>query len=205
MEQPHLKFAFLEGGVGWACTLFNDLVEHWKLRNVKAMQKLMDPSKLDRSSVADILVQYGGARYKGLIEQMGAEAGSALPPENLKELDDWSALTINGPADFATMFSNFYFGCEGGDRTTKFAFDTDVNACGARLQPLYGSDIGHFDVADITAAFAEAYEQVEEGLLTEDQFRDFTFGNVAKLHASMNPNFFNGTSVEQAVKELAVV
>ena len=29
---PDLRFAFLEGGVGWACQLFADLIEHWERR-----------------------------------------------------------------------------------------------------------------------------------------------------------------------------
>jgi predicted TIM-barrel fold metal-dependent hydrolase len=29
---PELRFAFLEGGVGWGCQLFGDLVEHWERR-----------------------------------------------------------------------------------------------------------------------------------------------------------------------------
>jgi len=44
---PGLRFAFLEGGVGWACQLFGDLIEHWERRNRTAMER-MDPRKLDR-------------------------------------------------------------------------------------------------------------------------------------------------------------
>ena len=29
---PQLKFAFMEGGVGWARTLYCDLVSHWAKR-----------------------------------------------------------------------------------------------------------------------------------------------------------------------------
>jgi hypothetical protein len=46
-----------------------------------------------------------------------------------------------------------------------------------------------------------AFSLVEEGLLTEDQFRDFTYLNPAKLHTAVNPGFFDGTRVEQAVRE----
>ena len=28
---PELRFAFLEGGVGWACGLYSDLIGHWKI------------------------------------------------------------------------------------------------------------------------------------------------------------------------------
>src|SRR5208337_4129639 len=33
---PQLRFAFLEGGVGWASQLFGDLIEHWERRSAKA-------------------------------------------------------------------------------------------------------------------------------------------------------------------------
>ena len=32
---PELRFAFLEGGVGWACQLFGDLIEHWERRSAQ--------------------------------------------------------------------------------------------------------------------------------------------------------------------------
>ena len=48
----------------------------------------------------------------------------------------------------------------------------------------------------------EAYELFEEGLMTETDFRDFTFTNPAMLHAGMNPDFFKGTPVESEVDEL---
>jgi hypothetical protein len=35
--------------------------------------------------------------------------------------------------------------------------------------------------------------------VTDQDFREFTFTNAARLHTRNNPNFFNGTVVEQAV------
>ena len=32
---PDLRFGFLEGGAGWACQLFADLIEHWERRGEK--------------------------------------------------------------------------------------------------------------------------------------------------------------------------
>jgi hypothetical protein len=32
---PTLKMEFLEGGVGWACGLYSDLIGHWKKRNLE--------------------------------------------------------------------------------------------------------------------------------------------------------------------------
>ena len=46
----------------------------------------------------------------------------------------------------------------------------------------------------------EAYEMVEDGLMTGDDFRDFTFHNPLRFFTDLNPTFFDGTSVEAEVK-----
>jgi hypothetical protein len=51
----------------------------------------------------------------------------------------------------------------------------------------------------------EAYELVEHDLLTTDDFRDFVFTNVAGFYAGSNPDFFKGTTVEQAVAALTTI
>lgn len=50
---------------------------------------------------------------------------------------------------------------------------------------------------DTTQVLAEAYELVDDGLLTADDFRDFVFGNAVRLWAGTNPDFFTGTAIEQ--------
>jgi len=57
-------------------------------------------------------------------------------------------------------------------------------------------------VPDMTEIAEEAYEMVENGQISEDDFRDFVFGNPARLWAGMNPNFFKNTRVEVAVAEV---
>ena len=47
---------------------------------------------------------------------------------------------------------------------------------------------------------AEAYELVEDELLSPDDFRAFTFENAVRLHATVNPGFFRGTSVAAAAE-----
>ncbi len=64
---------------------------------------------------------------------------------------------------------------------------------------MIGSDISHWDVPDMTGPVAEAHELLEHGRITEQDFREFTFLNPAGLHAGMNPDFFRGTVVEEAV------
>ena len=49
----------------------------------------------------------------------------------------------------------------------------------------------------------EAWELVEHGMITEADFREFTFENAARLHTALNPDFFKGTAVEGAVAKLA--
>ena len=48
----------------------------------------------------------------------------------------------------------------------------------------------------------EAHELVEDGLISEEDFRDYTFVNAATLYAGMNPDFFKGTVCEAAVTKL---
>ena len=47
----------------------------------------------------------------------------------------------------------------------------------------------------------EAYELVEEGLISADNFRDFTFANSVHLWGTQNPRFFEGTAVAKAAAE----
>jgi hypothetical protein len=73
---------------------------------------------------------------------------------------------------------------------------------GARLNAIFSSDIGHFDVPDMTAVVPEAHEPVEHGLITEDDFRDFTFANAVRFWGEVNPDFFKGTLVENEAAEV---
>ena len=43
----------------------------------------------------------------------------------------------------------------------------------------------------------EAYELVEHGHIDEEQFRAFVFDNPVRLWTGMNPEFFDGTVIEQ--------
>jgi hypothetical protein len=48
----------------------------------------------------------------------------------------------------------------------------------------------------------EAYELVEHGLLTDDDFRDFMFTNAVRFWGEVNPDFFKGTVVEKQAAEV---
>jgi hypothetical protein len=55
-------------------------------------------------------------------------------------------------------------------------------------------------VPDLTDALAEAYGLVEEGILSEADFKAYVFENPYKLYTEANPDFFKGTSVEEKMK-----
>jgi hypothetical protein len=52
--------------------------------------------------------------------------------------------------------------------------------------------------APLRARDGSAYELVENGLLTTDGFRDFTFANAVRRWGEVNPRFFEGTAVAKA-------
>jgi hypothetical protein len=99
----------------------------------------------------------------------------------------------------AALRRAFYFGCEADDPITAWAFDKHGQH---RLRPIFSSDVGHFDVVDMSEVLEEAWELVEHGLLTEEDFRDFVFANPVRLHTALNPDFFKGTAVESAAARL---
>jgi len=82
------------------------------------------------------------------------------------------------------------------------AFNTKANPSGAKLRSVFSSDIGHWDVPDMTEVTEEAYELVEHGVIMEENFRDFVFTNPVTLWTGMNPDFFKGTVVERQVNTL---
>ena len=68
-------------------------------------------------------------------------------------------------------------------------------------ESVFSSDFTHFDVPDFADVIPEAFEMVEKGFVTEQDFREFTFTNAAMLHTRNNTGFFKGTVVEQAVAD----
>jgi hypothetical protein len=54
----------------------------------------------------------------------------------------------------------------------------------------------------MTKVLTEAWELVDEELLSEPDFRDFVFTNPVRLWAGNNPDFFNGTVVDKDARAL---
>ena len=196
---PELRFGFLEGGVTWGQSLYCRMLEHWEKRNGDAIVHL-DPQLLDTSLFAEIIDAYAHPKVKAIRDRLVQDSLWSDFPE---VLDDWWACEITSEEDFAQLFvPPFYYGCEGDDRMVAASMDERLNPMGARLQPMLGSDIGHFDVTDMRDVIPTAHKLVDEGLMDDAAFRDFTFANAVRLHGGMNPDFFTGTVVEKQAAEL---
>jgi predicted TIM-barrel fold metal-dependent hydrolase len=200
---PTLRFGLMEGGVAWGRVLCTNLVSLWEKRNKDAMLAHLRPTNIDVAQMRELIGQYGGKWMAGRADELLDNISYGVGAEELTNrelnLDDYEAVGVHSKQEAAAEFSrSFYFGCESDDPLISLAFDQRL---GPRLKPLFGSDISHFDVTDMTEVLEESYELVEHGLLDEQDFREFTFSNAVEFHAGMNPNFFRGTAVEHAVAE----
>lgn len=197
---PQMRFAFMEGGVGWARSLHCDLLSHWHKRNWGAVQNY-NPAHIDREAFADLCRRYGGRQLAERAgELLGAYAAAMSRGEDPALLDEWEPSGIESAEDISAIFTRqFYFGCEGDDPLTALAFDNHGAPGGSKLHPLYGSDLSHWDVPEMARAAEEAYELVEHGLIGEGDFRELVFDNPLRFWTAANPEFFRGTVVESAV------
>jgi predicted TIM-barrel fold metal-dependent hydrolase len=194
---PGLNISFLEGGAGWASILYGDLLGHWEKRSRKGLEET-DPRHLDRALLMQLTETYGGEAFVAALRERDGRfyPGEEKLTGGIADLDDYSACRITRKEDWRDLFvTPFYFGCEADDPSNVWAFNARANPLGARLNAIYSSDIGHFDVPDMTEVVPEAYEMVEKELVTPADFRDFTFANVVRLFGQGNPRFFAGTRV----------
>ena len=199
---PALRVAFLECGVAWGCSLYAEMIGHWEKRNATAIHN-MDPAFLDRDGLVDLIAQYGDRPVTGKLEEIKEALGQKTStPANV---DEWSLVPIQRAQDIYDFYvPHFFFGCEADDPMNAWAFNSKVNPFGARLGALLSSDIGHWDVPDMRTVVEEAYELVEEGLMTEEDFHDFAFANSVRFFGGMNPEFFKGTVVERDVEKFLI-
>ncbi len=199
---PELRFAFLEGGVAWACSLYSDLVGHWEKRNPEALENY-NPANLDPEAFNEFFERYAEDAFKAGAESLTSVTGGLTTHVQEDKVDEYAPCRIERAENILELFVDaFYFGCEADDPTTSWAFAEKVNPLGARLQALFSSDIGHWDVPVLADVAWEAHEGVRTGILTEEDFRDFVFTNPARFWTSGKPDFFTGTTVEDAVRGL---
>jgi predicted TIM-barrel fold metal-dependent hydrolase len=207
---PQLRWAMLEGGVGWACNLVTDLVGHWERRRREAMESQTRPTNIDQVQLRTLFREYGGRAYEEKIDEILAAVNLAEPFTSAEQaterayqqerFDDFAAVPVRSGEELRRHFAErFYFGCEADDPMTAWAFDKHGHH---RLNPIFSSDVGHFDVVDMSEVLEEAWELVEHGMISEADFQEFVFANPVRLHTALNPDFFKGTVVDDAVAKL---
>jgi len=188
----------------------DDLIGHWKKRNRAGMENY-NPANLDREMFLELCDRYGGELVNGRLDSsemrslatFGIHAFTGASQEDPAAIDDFAQTGVTRPSDIPSLFvPNFYFGCEADDPINAMAFDGRKNPYGARLRAIFSSDIGHWDVPDMREVAEEAHELVDQGVITDQDFRDFVFANSVRLWTDMNPNFFKGTAVENQVEKL---
>ena len=201
---PNLNFAFLEGGVGFACLLYADLIGHWHIRNREALEEV-NPANLNRDTLLELAEKYAG---REMVEAIRAGTGvgtrnDARTTGGVEDIDDYAACAINSAEDFKQLFVEpFYFGCEADDANNAWAFNRGYNPGGVEINTLFGSDIGHFDVQDMSQVVPEAYELVEDGRIDEGGFKRFVFENPVRFWGRTNPDFFAGTRVADSARDM---
>ena len=198
---PELRFAFLEGGVGWAANLFSDLLGHWEKRGLHHIHHY-DPKRIDRVKMRELFESYADPRSKAHVGELDRVLGVLADPDmDEDQLDEFSACEIKSPEDLRDLFAvPFHFGCEADDPMNARAFDGRANPLGTRFKAVFSSDVGHWDVPEMTGVLGEAWELVDDGHLTPGDFREFVFDNAISLWCGTNPSFFDGTIVEDAVR-----
>src|SRR5262249_6919007 len=93
---PPLRLWFFLGCVGWACSLYSDLIGHWKKRNPAALEET-NPANLNRELLVDLVQRYGSKGFVDKIDQLAPGVGLLM--ERPEQLDDFGACGIQKAAD----------------------------------------------------------------------------------------------------------
>ena len=208
---PKLRVGLLEGGADWGARVYIHLVDRWQKRGRAGLSNY-DPAEVDRELLAELFARHGTELTQGrpahgetLIRDTLGERytrDARQPAEH--ELDDFAAPGIERVEDIkARWVDSFFFGSESDDRTVAHAFNDKANPLGAKINAIYSSDVGHWDVPDLTQVLAESFALVDEGVISEADFKAWVFENPYKLYTQANADFFKGTAVESKLPRKA--
>jgi predicted TIM-barrel fold metal-dependent hydrolase len=201
---PQLRVAMLEGGADWGAHVYIHLVDRFSKRNLHGLQNY-NPALTNADELFELFEQYGGELLKGyslskeeLTKTVLSSSFNRFSRDPVgSELEDFAAAGIETIEDIRDRWVNsFFFGSESDDRTIAAAFNTKANPLGVKINAIYSSDVGHWDVPDLTVPLAESWELVEEGVISEADFKAYVFSNPYKLYTEANPDFFKGTAIE---------
>ena len=199
---PKLKFGFLEGGVAWAANLYSDILGHFEKRNREAIRHY-DPNELDRDMLESLMREHAPSPVVEQLDRLDEATFMLCDPEEAPDsIDEFEGAGVETAEDIKQIFEKrFFFGCEADDPMNAIAFDRGKIPGNARLNAIFASDIGHWDVPDFRGVLPEAWELVDDGHLDLEDFRAFTCDNSIDLLAGSNPDFFKGTVVEGYVEK----
>ncbi|MBT4162698.1 MAG: amidohydrolase family protein [Gammaproteobacteria bacterium] len=199
---PDLRIALMEGGVQNGVRLYADLFGRWQKRNPAGLENL-NPANLDLEEAHRLFQEYASSAVAGKLDQLNETLSVNPQVVEPQHRDDFAAMDVHSEEDLRDRFiPNFYYGCEADDPMSSIAFDRRINPMGEQVRAIMSFDLGHWDVTDMTHAAAEAYEQVEDGLFSLEDFRKFGFENSVHLYADNNHDFFKGTAVESEAAEV---
>ncbi|MGH8810579.1 MAG: amidohydrolase family protein [Advenella sp.] len=202
---PGLRVALLEGGADWGAHVFTHLLDRWEKRNRTAVQNY-NPANADLALLESLFQRYGKDLIKDrtldrstlLLDSVGISALPHSRDPNEDEIDDFALAGIESPQDIkAQWVDSFYFGSESDDRTVASAFNAKLNPLDAKINAIWSSDIGHWDVPDLTEPLAESWDLVEQGVITAADFKALVFDNPYRFYTQANPQFFKGTAIEK--------
>ena len=111
----------------------------------------MHPDKLDRAKLMSLVEKYGYSDIAAALRERGGlhDLEQAYLTGGLEDIDDFSACKITRKEDWVDLYAKpYYFGCEADDRMNATAFGKS-NPFGSKLDAIFSSDIGHFDVIDM--------------------------------------------------------
>jgi hypothetical protein len=201
---PKLRVALLEGGASWGAEVFTHLVDRYQKRNRNSVHHY-NPERIDQVAYYDLFRRFGGDLAQGrdysLEEVLRNNTGrfSQQSPK-AEELDDFALADIHSIEDIRDRWvTNFYFGNEADDRTVANAFNTRATPLGAQVNVLYSSDFGHWDVPDGEEMLFDTWQLVEEGAISEANFRHMVSDKPYEFYTANNPDFFKGTAVEEVL------
>lgn len=204
MRFPNLRWAFLEGGVGWGANLLGDAIGHFEKRSVDGVRHY-DPAALDRDRLLALFDRHGTSEHSDRIGELDyALTMLSDPNEDRSTIDEWAESQLATVDELIEIFRDrFYFGCEADDPMNALAYQTNLLPGGIAMRAIFASDIGHWDVPDITEVLPEAYELVEKQLISPADFRSFTFEDPVRLFTAQNPDFFAATTVAESARTVS--
>ncbi|MBD3887256.1 amidohydrolase family protein [Phormidium tenue FACHB-886] len=206
---PQLRLGLLEGGADWGAHVYIHLVDRFSKRNPKDLQNY-NPDLADADLLYELFERYGADITQGYSltkeELTDSVLGSSFTRFSRQpvgsELEDFAAAGIETIEDIRDRWVNsFFFGSESDDRTIAAAFNDKANPLGVKINAIYSSDVGHWDVPDLTTPLAESWELVQEGVISEADFKAYVFSNPYKFYTEANPNFFEGTAIASQVRK----